>query len=39
VLQKNWQDLIKPEKLVTEAGVDAGASRPSSPSRSSAASA
>src|SRR5258708_21790838 len=24
VLQKNWQDLIKPEKLVTEAGVDAG---------------
>ena len=24
MLQKNWQDLIKPEKLVTEAGVDAG---------------
>jgi ACS family glucarate transporter-like MFS transporter len=24
VLQKNWQDLIKPEKLVTEAGVDPG---------------
>src|ERR1700687_1610116 len=24
VLQKNWQDLIKPEKLVTEAGVDSG---------------
>ena len=23
MLQKNWQDLIKPEKLVTEAGVDA----------------
>ena len=24
MLQKNWQDLIKPEKLVTEAGVDSG---------------
>ena len=24
MLQKNWQDLIKPEKLVTEAGVDPG---------------
>ena len=24
VLQKNWQSLIKPEKLVTEAGVDPG---------------
>ena len=23
MLQKNWQDLIKPEKLVTEVGVDA----------------
>ena len=23
MLQKNWQDLIKPEKLVTETGVDA----------------
>ena len=24
MIQKNWQDLIKPEKLVTEAGVDPG---------------
>ena len=24
MLQKNWQDLIKPEKLVTEAGVEPG---------------
>ena len=26
MLQKNWQDLIKPEKLVTEVGVDSGRS-------------
>ena len=28
MLQKNWQDLIKPEKLVTEAGVDARRTAP-----------
>ena len=39
-IQKNWQELIKPNKLQVSAGGDARSARPPwSPSRSSAASA